>query len=178
MVKTEPKIVIAGRNIYLDQNGQTILFEPRTNRAYILRQKDAKDFKLYQNRYMITLAAFVLSFTFFKAIWIAPIIAILIFGVLEYRYRKKFLASLPLATHFRPKKQRTTLDGYIEANDPKRCLMLACLYGLFGILLVVNGIMEKHAIYLLAFEVIVLGYCGYMALTLFQAYSKIKKTSK
>ena len=41
---------IAGRNIYIDDKGQTIMYISRTQTGYILKEKDAKNFNLYHNR--------------------------------------------------------------------------------------------------------------------------------
>ena len=72
---------IAGRNIYIDDKGQTIMYISRTQTGYILKEKDAKNFNLYHNRIAIGIAVAMLLMSFTND-WRISIIA----GIILLRY--------------------------------------------------------------------------------------------
>ena len=165
---------IAGRNIYIDDKGQTIMYISRTQTGYILKEKDAKDFNLYHNRIAIGIAVAMLLMSF-TIDWRISIIAVLVlFGVLQYRFVKAWLPTLPQIPNFKPKQKKSFIEGLVETNNKGRCTLLAILYAMLGILLVVNGIIIKSDIIIIVFEVATMLACLYMSIQYVIAISKMK----
>ena len=107
--------------------------------------------------------------------WRISIIAgFVLFGVLQYRFVKSWLPTLPQIPNFKPKQKKSFIEGLIETNNKGRCALLAVLYALLGILLVVNGIIIKSDIIVIIFEVATMLACLYMSAQYIIAISKMK----
>ena len=165
---------IAGRNIYIDDKGQTIMYISRTQTGYILKEKDAKDFNLYHNRIAIGIAVAMLLMSFTNDWRISIIAGIVLFAVLQYRFVKAWLPTLPQIPNFKPKQKKSFIEGLVETNNKGRCTLLAILYAMLGILLVVNGIIIKSDIIIIVFEVATMLACLYMSTQYVIAISKMK----
>lgn len=165
---------IAGRNIYIDDKGQTIMYISRTQTGYILKEKDAKNFNLYHNRIAIGIAVAMLLMSFTNDWRISIIAGIVLFAVLQYRFVKVWLPTLPQIPNFKPKQKKSFIEGLVETNNKGRCTLLAILYAMLGILLVVNGIIIKSDIIIIVFEVATMLACLYMSTQYVIAISKMK----
>lgn len=165
---------IAGRNIYIDDKGQTIMYISRTKTGYILKEKDAKNFSLYHNRIALGIAVAMLLMSLTSDWRISIIAGFVLFGVLQYRFVKSWLPTLPQIPNFKPKQKKSFIEGLIETNNKGRCALLAVLYALLGILLVVNGIIIKSDIVVIIFEVATMLACLYMSAQYIIAISKMK----
>ena len=165
---------IAGRNIYIDDKGQTIMYISRTQTGYILKEKDAKNFNLYHNRIALGIAVAMLLMSLTSDWRISIIAGLVLFGVLQYRFVKSWLPTLPQIPNFKPKQKKSFIEGLVETNNKGRCILLAVLYALLGILLVVNGIIIKSDIVVIIFEVATMLACLYMSAQYIIAISKMK----
>ena len=165
---------IAGRNIYIDDKGQTIMYISRTKTGYILKEKDAKNFSLYHNRIALGIAVAMLLMSLTGDWRISIIAGFVLFGVLQYRFVKSWLPTLPQIPNFKPKQKKSFMEGLVETNNKGRCALLAVLYALLGILLVVNGIIIKSDIIVIIFEVATMLACLYMSAQYIIAISKMK----
>ena len=165
---------IAGRNIYIDDKGQTIMYISRTKTGYILKEKDAKNFSLYHNRIALGIAVAMLLMSLTSDWRISIIAGFVLFGVLQYRFVKSWLPTLPQIPNFKPKQKKSFMEGLVETNNKGRCALLAVLYALLGILLVVNGIIIKSDIVVIIFEVATMLACLYMSAQYIIAISKMK----
>ena len=166
---------IAGRNIYIDDKGQTIMYISRTQTGYILKEKDAKNFNLYHNRIALGIAVAMLLMSSLTSDWRISIIAgLVLFGVLQYRFVKSWLPTLPQIPNFKPKQKKSFIEGLVETNNKGRCILLAVLYAMLGVLLVVNGIIIKSDIVIIVFEVATMLACLYMSAQYVIAISKMK----
>lgn len=165
---------IAGGNIYIDDKGQTIMYISRTKTGYILKEKDAKNFSLYHNRIALGIAVAMLLMSLTSDWRISIIAGFVLFGVLQYRFVKSWLPTLPQIPNFKPKQKKSFIEGLIETNNKGRCALLAVLYALLGILLVVNGIIIKSDIVVIIFEVATMLACLYMSAQYIIAISKMK----
>ena len=154
---------IAGRNIYIDDKGQTIMYISRTQTGYILKEKDAKNFNLYHNRIALGIAVAMLLMSLTSDWRISIIAGLVLFGVLQYRFVKSWLPTLPQIPNFKPKQKKSFIEGLVETNNKGRCILLAVLYALLGILLVVNGILIKSDIVVIIFEVATMLACLFMS---------------
>ena len=167
---------IAGRNIYIDDKGQTIMYISRTQTGYILKEKDAKNFNLYHNRIALGIAVAMLLMSLTSDWRISIIAGLVLFGVLQYRFVKSWLPTLPQIPNFKPKQKKSFIEGLVETNNKGRCILLAVLYALLGILLVVNGILIKSDIVVIIFEVATMLACLFMSAQYVIAISKMKET--
>ena len=165
---------IAGGNIYIDDKGQTIMYISRTKTGYILKEKDAKNFNLYHNRIALGIAVAMLLMSLTSDWRISIIAGFVLFGVLQYRFVKSWLPTLPQIPNFKPKQKKSFIEGLVETNNKGRCALLAVLYALLGILLVVNGIIIKSDIVVIIFEVATMLACLYMSAQYIIAISKMK----
>ena len=165
---------IAGRNIYIDDKGQTIMYISRTQTGYILKEKDAKNFNLYHNRIALGIAVAMLLMSLTSDWRISIIAGLVLFGVLQYRFVKSWLPTLPQIPNFKPKQKKSFIEGLVETNNKGRCILLAVLYALLGILLVVNGILIKSDIVVIIFEVATMLACLFMSAQYIIAISKMK----
>ena len=100
---------IAGRNIYIDDKGQTIMYISRTQTGYILKEKDAKNFNLYHNRIAIGIAVAMLLMSFTNDWRISIIAGIILFAVLQYRFVKAWLPTLPQIPNFNQNRKNPLL---------------------------------------------------------------------
>ena len=166
---------IAGRNIYIDDKGQTIMYISRTQTGYILKEKDAKNFNLYHNRIALGIAVAMLLMSLTSDWRISIIAGLVLFGVLQYRFVKSWLPTLPQIPNFKPKQKKSFIEGLVETNNKGRCILLAVLYALLGILLVVNGILIKSDIVVIIFEVATMLACLYMSAQYIIAISKMNR---
>ena len=164
---------IAGRNIYIDDKGQTIMYISRTQTGYILKEKDAKNFNLYHNRIALGIAVAMLLMSLTSDWRISIIAGLVLFGVLQYRFVKSWLPTLPQIPNFKPEQKKSFIEGLVETNNKGRCILLAVLYALLGILLVVNGILIKSDIVVIIFEVATMLACLYMSAQYIIAISKM-----
>ena len=165
---------IAGRNIYIDEKGQTIMYISRTQTGYILKEKDAKNFNLYHNRIALGIAVAMLLMSFTNDWRISIIAGLVLFGVLQYRFVKALLPTLPQIPNFKPKQKKSFIEGLVETNNKGRCILLAVLYAMLGILLLVNGIIIKSEAIVIAFEAVTMLACLYMSAQYVIAISKMK----
>lgn len=171
--KTDNRRIVSGRNIYIDDKGQAVLYDKKTKIGYVIKESDAESYRLYQNRIAISIAVFMLLTSFLND-WKLPLIAgVILAALLEVRYRR-WLPTLTKRTKFRPEKNKTFLQGVIESNDSGRCILLGFLYIIFGILLVANGFVSDQPLFAIICEFGVLAYCLYMGITYFYAVSKMK----
>ena len=142
--------------------------------GYILKEKDAKNFNLYHNRIALGIAVAMLLMSLTSDWRISIIAGLVLFGVLQYRFVKSWLPTLPQIPNFKPKQKKSFIEGLVETNNKGRCILLAVLYALLGILLVVNGIIIKSDIVVIIFEVATMLACLYMSAQYIIAISKMK----
>lgn len=171
---SQRKSAIAGRNIYIDDKGQTIMYLSSNKTGYLLKEKDVKNFTLYHNRLALAIALFMLLITFVGDLRIALIAGLALLGVLEYRFRQVWLPTLPQYPDFVPSKKKTFIEGLVSANNKPRCILLAVLYAAFGILLVANGIVSSSPTYIIVLEVLMMLACLYMSARYIIAVTKMK----
>ncbi len=135
---------IAGRNVYTNNKNQTIIYDRLTKTGYILKEKDAGRFVIFQNRYLIVLLVFMfgilLGLKWTTMLGIAALAAILF----EYSYRMIFLRSQINLKKFTPEKPKTLADAIAESATKKTALMHGCLILLLGVLLVYNSFVSAN----------------------------------
>ena len=78
----------------------------RTQTGYILKEKDAKNFNLYHNRIALGIAVAMLLMSLTSDWRISIIAGLVLFGVLQYRFVKSWLPTLPQIPNFKPKTEK------------------------------------------------------------------------
>lgn len=169
------KKVVGGWNVYLDRNGQTVMVDFITKSAYIIRPKNENSFTLYHNRIALAIALGMVLISFMND-WKIPLLAsVFFFAILEFRYRRSWLPSLPIVKNFKPEKKIGFVDSLVASNKVSRYVMLFILYLAFGILLVINGYQIQASLTIMVINYCVLVGCIYLASCYLRAIIKIKK---
>ena len=166
--------IVAGRNIFLDDKGRTVLYVKSSKTGYVIQEKDKKNYNLYSNRYVLSFSGGVLASTFNIPILYCLAIILATVAFLEYRYRYHFLSSLVQLTNFTPKNNLSTLDSMVAANEKKKNLLLGILYFVFGVLIILNGLQMKVSSFVMGGYIIVAIAAAYMGIMNLIAFSKIK----
>lgn len=153
---------ISGRNIYLDQHGQTVYYDPFTKKGYIIDKKIENKFFIYKNRFVLILMAIILFSEYFPSWKHATITGVAIYLLAEILFRFKFLRSLRQTTKFSRETRQTMLKSIIASKDQKRTVLRIILYLAFSILIVLNAITIKADIAVMVVSVllsIIAAYC-------------------
>lgn len=136
-----------GKRLYLDSKRRTIYLSPILHEALYLPKYDFKRFNQYRNRYFITAATLMVSATVFDSwfnlpIWVAILLAALVFAIIEYRFYK-FQKSLSVIKDFDKSKAVCTESTEITKEALTKAWLKAALYVALGVLLVLNAY-EQH----------------------------------
>ncbi|HQB32728.1 MAG TPA: hypothetical protein PLI19_05290 [Erysipelotrichaceae bacterium] len=166
--------IIAGKNIYKDEKGRTVLYRESEKTGYVIQEKNQQAYNLYANRYAISVIAGILAANFNVPIPYCIAITIGIMAFLEYRYRLNFLPSLVQIKNFKPTENISTLDALVMEKDKKRNLTLVILYPLFGALIIINGLQMKASPLIMGGNILIAIFALYMAVINFIALRKIK----
>ncbi len=95
---------LEGMNIYTDKKGQKVYLDPITKNGYVITPAKEKTFKTQSNAPLYTALVGVFSYALFDFSWWVTIIAmVVVFALLEYRFRK-FLNSCTRLSNFKPNK--------------------------------------------------------------------------
>lgn len=155
--------VIAGRNVYINEKGQHILYDKATSRGYIIPESQSGSFVLYHNRIALAIAVGMLLAAFMNTWQMPLVIAVIFYALLELRYRRNWLPSLAHKEHYRPEHPYSLQEALIKGKNQPRCILLMFLYLAFGILLVVNEYQMEAGTALIIGSWAVLAVCVYMA---------------
>lgn len=96
---------LEGINIYLDKKGQKVYLDPITKNGYVITPEKEKQFKTYSNVVLYAALSGVFAYALFD--WhplICVVIALAVFGVLEWRFRL-FLNKCSMYSAFKPEKK-------------------------------------------------------------------------
>lgn len=152
----KPRNLIAGYNVYLNDDNQKILLDPISKIGYLVKDDDYQKFNFFHNRWPLAIAIGALVYSFTNIIILAVVIALAFGLVIEYRYRKYWLASLTQFPHFKPKNKVTFMRGLAQQKRKWDCLLLGLAYICFGILLVIHGIIQNAATFIIAGEILIM----------------------
>ena len=165
---------ITGRNIYLDNLGQTVFYDALTKKGYIIDEKIESKFYLLKNRYFLVAIAIILCGEYFDT-WIqTSIVGITICILLELYFRFMFLRKLRETKKFDRRKSQTMLKATIESNEPRKVLLRTVLYCAFAILIIANAIMIKADIAIMVVSVLLCIAASYCAVINIIALIKMK----
>lgn len=169
----KPASAIAGFNVYKDDKGRNVLYQKSTGTGYILQSKDRSAFTLYHNRLAMAVAVFMLLTAITNNWQMSLLVGIVLYALLEFRYRKSFLPSLSRIDNFKPAEKHTMVKALVEMNNKPRTLLLAVLYLLFGILLVIYMYQQNRDMMIIIGSYVVLAGCVYMSVNYFIAFVRM-----
>ena len=167
---------ISGRNIYINNKNQTIIYDKFTNAGYAIKERDTNKLIVFQNRYLIVLLVFMFGILMGLK-WTTMLgIAVLCAILLEYSYRMVFLKSLNVLKKFVPDKPKTLSDAIAETATKKTALTHGCMIILLGVLLVYNSFTSQQSSTPLTIcSFIACAVCVYYGIAYFKALPSCKE---
>lgn len=170
--KQDKDIVLAGRNIYIDDHDRYVYYSKSTNTGHIIKQIDAKEYLTYSKRFFFGLLAGIVIYAFLENLMIAAVIGIATYAVLEYRFRSKFLPRLPEVKNFVPERHLKRIE-VIASDEVKRLLLKAFLFIALAVLLPLRAMeMNAEGLNLYLFYIIAVGAVIYAIIHLYAIYYK------
>lgn len=163
-VPNEPK----GSNLYKDSKGRMIYYYPLTKQACYIPKFDYRKFNLYQSRYLISVAAFMVLVTilqewFHTPFWIPLVISGALAVILEIRFQK-FLKSMQPVKKFDKEKLTPTVSMTMDSEARTKTLIKIVLLVLLGILIVINAYQSHYSQMLVIFCYLAMAFCLWQAL--------------
>lgn len=126
---------LEGMNIYRDKKDQKVYLDPITKSGYVITPAKEKTFKTQSNVPLYTALVGVFCYALFDFSWWVSLLAmVIVFAILEYRFRK-FLGTCTRYANFKPNK----LHQPTSYSSPDSIIYLKIvLFGALAILLVVS----------------------------------------
>lgn len=144
MKKTE-NLNLYGLNIYYDKKGQNIYKSPFKNIGYIIKPNQRESFHRLKSRFIIPVLFVIILHLFFDInIIIACLIALVAFGLMQYRFYK-LLNNSTIISNFNPDNYQKSLAP--KHQDLKVQKIRALSYLLLTVLLIVNAFIAEKDIY-------------------------------
>lgn len=172
------KTTISGINIFRDKKNRIIYRDPITKNAYQIFPQDEKGFYAYSNRYLLIALAMILSAGYFIS-WLQALgLGILLVIGVDVYARFKYLPKLKKTSLPDSAKRYSLLENLVNRNQPGRSLLKAFLYLAFSILIVVNGIIQKSALAILAVCLLLSIFSLYYALMNGLAFIKLQNRKR
>lgn len=161
---------LAGFHIYKDDHNRYVYYDVFSHNGYVLN--NTQSYKAYSNRFILGLVAGILIYTFELGVIISILGGVLIYAVMEFKFRS-FLKKQTMLINFQPKKRTPRI--IVAASDKKNKIILRIvLFFVFAVLIIVLAFMEKE------YDMIMKGACiavgiGAFYMSLFNAYAYIYK---
>ncbi len=130
------ELISLGGNVYQDKHNRQIIFDKKTNKFYLIEKEDERKLNLLTQRPILAITALLLI-GFLANNWIiAVVVGVIIFGVGEYYYRKKFIPNLAEVSATLPIKE-SKVEEYAKQSFGKNVGRIVCGI-LLPILLAIN----------------------------------------
>lgn len=96
---------LEGMNIYLDKKGQKVYLDPITKNGFVIPEAKQRQFKTYSNVGLYAGLSAIFAYVLFELnIIICIVIGLVVFGILEWRFRL-FLNNCTMYAKFKPEKK-------------------------------------------------------------------------
>lgn len=128
---------ISGMNIFKDNKGRFVYLDRFSKTGYIVPVESMKQYRYYSMRFFLSIAIFVLLADYILAPWLAAVITLIVYALMEYRFRKKFLASLTQVPNFTPALHQSRMEA-MASGDTSKIILRIVLFLALAILLVLN----------------------------------------
>lgn len=140
--QTNENVGVSGPHIYLDERGRCVYFDVFSKNGYILANNESK-YKQLSMRFMLGLIALILMLMFNMPIWICILVGILVYGFMEYKFRR-FLNTLTKIENFKC-NEKAKSSGTIKSMDTNKVWVKFFCLVLFAVLIVVNAQNEGYS---------------------------------
>ena len=138
MAKDKKIIALSGRNIFVNNKGQTIYYVKSSRIGYVIPESEFNRFRMLQNRIVIgAVAAIFLSVFANVSYLMSGILGIAVYVFLEFVLRSKLLPKCTQFANFVPEKAKSTIEVMAQ-EDNKRLILKIVLWFALSILLIVN----------------------------------------
>lgn len=147
-MNTENKNELQGLNIYKDNKGRTIYYNPIKKQGYFINHEYLKAFQITRYRFVIPLIAFILIYSFIDNTIISIAIAAISYIVLALRLYISILPKLSPVPNYKP-EQKISYVQRISEQETSKIILKAILYLAFGILTFINAFVAHYELYLI-----------------------------
>lgn len=141
--------------VFIDKHGRSLYYDHKTKVAYIIPNTDATKFKLYYYRFVVAVAAFVLSSNYFLIWYYALTASILLFFYLRWYFYHKLMANYAMIKNFDVNSIPTNRT---PTETKGKSILRMVLYLLLGILIILNAHMETYSIPVMIGSYVVAGF--------------------
>lgn len=141
----DSKTHVVGLSIYQDSRGRDVYYDRLTKNAYLIQEKNIKQYSLYSKRFIFAFVIFALVSSLelggkvVGPLW-GSILGLGGYIAFECGFRFKFLKNLVLVSNFTPTRKKTYLEQIKESNEKGKAIMKGISYLLLGVLLILLGI--------------------------------------
>ena len=154
---------LRGINIYLDELDRNVYVDPIGKEAYLIQESNFQMYNFYSNRFILVIGAVVLFASFFGSFYLSVAITVLLFGLLEFFFRRRFLPTLIKLDNFKPDRKLSYEDQETMNNDKKKTILKVIMFILLGVLLGINAYMEGYQGFELGLSVVFVLYAAFMS---------------
>ena len=153
--------------VLIDKHGRSLYYDHSSKTAYIIPNSESAKFKLYYYRFVVSVAAFVLSSNYFLIWYYALGASILLFCYLHWYFYNKLMANYAMIKNF----DVSSIPNKRKATESKgKSILRMVLYALFGILLIINAHMEPYGLPMVIGSYVVAGFAFLRTLDLLRQY--------
>lgn len=135
---------LSGINIFKDKKGRNVYLNRFNKVGYVITEDDEKSYRMYSMRFIMGFIVFVLINGFMLPTYLAVIIGIGCYVLMEVKFRNQFLPHLTQLPDFQPVAKESPLNTAAR-EEQGRIIIKCCLYLAFSILMVLNTYLQKEA---------------------------------
>lgn len=174
-MSTKGSTIIAGRHIYRNDHGQTILYDKHSGCGYIINKQSEGKFTVYYHRLLITLLVLIFGINMGVTWKIMVPVSLLLLLILQVMYRVKFLPSLTCIKKYVPAEKRSLSDSIAETQTRSGCITYGLALLVFGVMIVINGYVSHLSAVMLTADWAILAGCAVLAYFFLTAAGKTVK---
>lgn len=134
---------LSGINIFKDKKGRNVYLNRFNKVGYIITEDDEKSYRMYAMRFVMGFIVFVLINGFMLPTYLAVIIGLGCYILMEVKFRNQFLPHLTQIPDFEPIAKESALDA-ASRDEQGRIIIKSCLYLAFAILMALNTYLQKQ----------------------------------
>lgn len=165
---------VTGFSVYQNKN-QTIYYDKFTKTAYVLNNSSVMKFTNYQLRLPVSLLVGLGAFLITANVLFSLIGALVVFGLMEYSFRTKFLANLAINSKWVKPKSKGLIDSFARAYTTTSLKFMIFMCIMFAVMFVVNIFLSKESGAQLVVDIVFSAILVIVALVLFIAHNYKKK---
>lgn len=134
---------LSGLHIYKDKKGRNVYLNRFNKTGYIITDADEKSYRMYSMRFVLGIIVFILLNGFVLSPLLSALAGVVVYVILEIRFRTKFLPDLTQVPNFEPASKESPL--IVASREEKKRIMMKCvLYLAFSILMAINTYLQAQ----------------------------------